>query len=53
MQMEDYDKRYPAIVLSLYEPGLAFGRGLGRNRISVYALDFKKRCWFLFKIYKS
>ena len=37
-------KKYdsPALVLDLFETGLAVGRSLGRNGIKVYGLDFKK-----------
>ena len=36
------ETRNPAIVLGLFETGLAVGRSLGRNGIKVIGLDYKK-----------
>ena len=42
-------KKYPAVVLGMFEPGLAVGRSLGRNGIKVFGLDFKKDVGFYSK----
>ena len=46
-------KKYPAIVLGLYESGLAVGRSLGRNKIKVYGLDFLKEVGFYSKYIRA
>ncbi len=46
-------KKYPAIVLGMFEPGLAVGRSLGRKRIKVFGLDFKKDVGFYSKYIRA
>ena len=48
--MED---KYPAIVLGMYETGLGVGRSLGRKKIQVFGLDFKKDVGFYSKYIKA
>ncbi len=47
------EKKYPAVVLGMYETGLAVGRSLGRNGIKVFGLDFKKDVGFYSKYIKA
>ena len=44
---------HPAIVLGMFETGLAVGRSLGRNNINVFGLDFKKDIGFYSKYIKT
>jgi len=46
-------KKYPAVVLGMFEPGLAIGRSLGRNGIKVFGLDFKKDVGFYSKYIRT
>ena len=44
-----FNKENPALILGLFETGLAVGRSLGRHDISVYGFDFKKDIGFFSK----
>ena len=46
-------KKYPAVVLGMFETGLAIGRSLGRNGIRVFGLDFKKDVGFYSKYIRA
>ena len=48
--MED---KYPAVVLGMFETGLGIGRSLGRNKIQVFGLDYKKDVGFYSKYIKA
>ena len=43
----------PAVVLGMFETGLGVGRCLGRNKIKVFGLDFKKDVGFYSKYIKA
>ena len=43
----------PALVLGMFETGLAVGRSLARNGIDVYGLDFKKDIGFYSRYIKA
>jgi len=47
------DYSFPAIVLGLFETGLAVGRSLGRNNIPVYGIDTHKDIGFYSKYIKG
>ncbi len=47
------EKKYPAVVLGMYETGLGIGRSLGRKGIQVFGLDFKKDVGFYSKYIKA
>ncbi len=44
---------HPAIVLGMFETGLAVSRSLGRNNINVFGLDFKKDIGFYSRYIKA
>jgi len=44
---------HPAIVLGMFETGLAVGRSLGRKSIDVFGLDFKKDIGFYSRYIKA
>ncbi len=46
-------QKNPALVLGMFETGLAVGRSLGRNGIKVYGLDFNKDIGFYSKYIKG
>jgi len=47
------ENKYPAVVLGMFETGLGVGRCLGRNKIQVFGLDFKKDVGFYSKYIKA
>jgi D-aspartate ligase len=47
------ENKYPAVVLGMFETGLGVGRCLGRNKIQVFGLDFKKDVGFYSRYIKA
>jgi predicted ATP-grasp superfamily ATP-dependent carboligase len=46
-------KKYPSVILGMFETGLAVGRSLGRNGIKVFGFDYKKDVGFYSKYIKA
>jgi D-aspartate ligase len=47
------ENKYPAVVLGMFETGLGVSRCLGRNKIQVFGLDFKKDVGFYSRYIKA